>query len=143
MSRNFSLSVDRHMNVFCRLMTKQGACSASLLRINKGTKNRLIAFRSYLLELNPSTGSWCSHACSCRCRVLYGLTLFSSFWSSLCAVAATSFHTLARSFKQASTSLYDGNKDSYAISLMVFRRVIMDSTSLSESPSVTKHSAGS
>ena len=86
-------------------MTKQEACSASLLRINKGTKNRLIVFRSYLLELNPITGSWCSHACSCRSKVLYGFTLFSSFWSSLCAVAAISSHTLARSFKQASTSL--------------------------------------
>ena len=34
----------------------------SLSRINRGTKNRLIVFRSYLPELNPSTGSWCSHA---------------------------------------------------------------------------------
>ena len=143
MSTNFNLSVDRHMNVFCRLMTKQEACSTSLLRINKGTKNRLIAFRSYLLELKPITGSWCSHACSCRSRVLYGFTVFFPFSSSSCAVAATSSHTLACSFKLSRTYLYAVNKESYAASLSVIKCTIMASTSLSASPSVTKHSAGS
>ena len=95
-------------------MTKHEACSASLLRINRGTKNRLIVFRSYLPELNQSTGSWCSHACSCFSRVLYGFTVFFPFSSSSCAVAATSSHTLACSFKLSRTSLYDGNKGSFA-----------------------------
>ena len=77
------------MKEFWRLMTTHEACSVSLLRIKRGKKNRLIVFRSYLPELNQSTGSWYRHPSRCFSRVLYGLTVFSPFSSSSCVVAAT------------------------------------------------------
>ena len=136
MSRNFSLSVDRHIYVFCRLMT------AALLDINSGTNERLIMFRSYFPELNPITGNWRSQPSSCPINVLYGLFLPSSASSSSAPLVSSS-HSCFRASKAARTAAYNGNREANAASLMVLRRVIIDPTRLSASPSVTKHSAGS